>query len=163
MFLSARNIYSKNDLGWNKYLEFLKFPISDTIYTIDFCLNDLVSGSETIHLNRVDEIEKLKKQLPTITDQQYYQLAINISEEAQPKLPKNITILGYDISDETEISSLLNCGPWEKDLARIVKRLNQYGLLTLKDAKIAQELLPKVWGEDEPHAFVDIWCICKVS
>jgi len=71
-------------------------------------------------------------------------------------------VMGYDLSDETWTSSLLNCGRWEGTLAPIAQRVNQYGLLSLEDAKTAQSLLPEAW-HDDPHAMVTIWALFEVD
>ncbi len=102
--------------------------------------------------------------LPEIdTIQHYYLLAVNLEEDAPPTLPDNAVLLGYDLTDETHTSSVLNCGPWTDKLAPIAQRLNRYGLLTLEDARLAEQLLPQVWGEEEPHAWVDIWALYEIQ
>jgi len=54
---------------------------------------------------------------------------------------------------------LLNCGPWKGQLQPFADRQNQFGLLSRSDAEAAQNLLPLVWGENEPHAQVVIWAL----
>ena len=44
-----------------------------------------------------------------------------------------LKFLGYDLSDETWTSSLLNCGRWEGELMKIAQRVNQYGLLNWEE------------------------------
>ena len=82
-------------------------------------------------------------------------------EEAIAQHHPRLKLLGYDLSDETWTSSLLNCGRWEGILAPIAQQVNQYGLLNLEDAKIAQSLLPDAWCND-PHAFVTIWALFEM-
>lgn len=92
---------------------------------------------------------------------QYYLLLADALNEAIPQNHPRLKLLGYDLSDETRTSSLLNCGRWEGILAPIAQRVNKYGLLNLEDAKIAQSLLPDAWC-NEPHAFVTIWALFEM-
>lgn len=57
---------------------------------------------------------------------------------------------------------LLNYGCWSGKLAKIAKRVNQYGLLSLEDAKTAQALLPEAWHYD-PYALATIWALFEVD
>ena len=80
-----------------------------------------------------------------------------------PSLPDWIKLLGYDLVENGyAISSLLNCGFWEGELAQFTTQLNEFGLLGLEEVRRAELLLPVVWGENEPHAFADVWAICEV-
>jgi len=67
--------------------------------------------------------------------------------------------LGHDLSDETGVSSLHNCGRWEGQLEPLTRRLNDVGLLSLADAELARKLLPLEWGEHDHHAHVTIWAL----
>ncbi|MHC5821186.1 MAG: hypothetical protein ACYT04_36280, partial [Nostoc sp.] len=95
--------------------------------------------------------------------QQYYLLfvdveSLDISELLHPRLK----LLGYDLSDLTLTSSLLNCGRWIAVLAPIAQRVNQYGLLNLEDALKAQALLPEAWNYSH-HGDVTIWALIEVD
>lgn len=166
MLFSVRNTFSKDDFGWKDYLDFIQFKVPDVIYTFDGALNDPVDNT-AVRIDSVQDLEEAKKVLPDLTEPetQYYQMAINLDEEAMPELPSHITILGYDICDDTEVSSLLNCGPWEDELAPIAARINQYGLLSLEDAQEAKRLIPQLWddNDEEPRGSDVIWCVCKVA
>ena len=111
-----------------------------------------------------DDVVSALRSLPEIDrTRHYYLLAVNLEEEVPSALPDGVTFVGHDVADETRTSSLLNCGPWKGKLLPITKRLNQYGLLSLDDAQLAQQLLPEEWGEEEPHACVDIWALYDVT
>lgn len=162
MWLSTRNILSKGDDDWLGYIEFIKLPHLKEVRTIDPWVNKIVDGS--LFLTSLDEVEEVLAMLqPPEPVKQYSQLLVNVSdEEIAPQDVSRFHFLGYDLSDETHTSSLLNCGPWTGILAPMTQRLNQYGLLSLEDAKLAQELLPSVW-ENDAHAYVDIWALFEVS
>lgn len=164
IFLSARKTFSVRDDGWQSYQKFIGFPTPDEIYSLDCLLNGYIGDSGSLFIENVDEIGAWLPRLPKPESVvgAYYQLAINVSVEPEPPLGSGVVQLGYDLGDQYQTSSLLNCGPWEGNLAPIAKRLNQYGLLSLNDAQLAQNLLPQVWGVDEPHAHVDLWLVCEV-
>jgi hypothetical protein len=98
---------------------------------------------------------------PPVLGREYYLLFTDAlgpnGNLADPRLKP----LGFDLSDETWTSSLLNCGRWEGELARISRRTGENGLLSLEDAKAAQALLPEAWNGD-PHSFVTIWALFEV-
>lgn len=162
MWLSTRNILSRGDDDWQGYIEFIKLPHLKEVRTIDPWVNKIADGS--LFLTSLDEVEEVLAMLqPPEPVKQYSQLLVNVSdEEIAPQDISRFHFLGCDLSDETHTSSLLNCGPWTGILAPMTQRLNQYGLLSLEDAKLAQELLPSVW-ENDPHAYVDIWTLFDVS
>ena len=163
MYLTARNTYTSAHESWAKYLEFVGISKLTEVRTIDHSLNELIDGSEGIHCD-AESFEEALSELPKLPSSSHYiQLAVNLTDEPNPTIPSKASLLGYDLADETEISSLLNCGAWESRLADFAKRLNEFGLLTLEDAREAQRLLPLEWGEEEGHAFVDIWAIYQVE
>ena len=148
--------------SWDTYLDWIKLLHLKRVRTYDFMLNPVVTDS----IATVASIKELETKLPllgTYEPCQYLQLAINLEEEQMPSLPDWIKLLGYDLVEHgCAISSLLNCGPWEGELAQFTTRLNEFGLLDLEEVRHAESLLPMVWGEDEPHAFADVWAICEV-
>ena len=112
---------------------------------------------DNLELSSMEELESIINKLPKLTSSKYYYLLIADSsqQEIETEIPY-LKFLGYDLSDETWTSSLLNCGRWEGELTPIARRVNQYGLLNWEDAVLASSKLPKVWNNDH-HAFVTIW------
>lgn len=107
-------------------------------------------------------VHNLTGMLPLpISSQQYYQLFTDALVQEIPSVHPRLKPLGYDLSDETWTSSLLNCGRWESGLASIAQRVNQYGLLSFEDAQTARKLLPDAWC-NSPHSFVTIWALFEV-
>jgi len=85
----------------------------------------------------------------------YLQLTLSrVGALATFEPPPPWRLLGYDLT-QYGISSIHNCGPWESELVPLLQRLNGYGLFSREDAAAACALLPKVWGEQEHHAFPD--------
>jgi hypothetical protein len=161
MWLSRRRMFRRGDQEWDDYIVFIDLPHLHEVRSIDGYLNKDLDG--TVYVHALDELEILLTHFePLEPETQYFQLLAHQSL-AQPALadPSRFRLLGYDLSDETHTSSLLNCGPWTGVLAPLTLRLNQYGLLTLADAQVAQALLPSVWCAD-PHAVVEIWALFEV-
>lgn len=162
--LSTRRIRTVGDPEWTGYIDFLGLSHLCEVRTIDSWCNPHADGSGTLMF------PSLKEALaytwsdwlpPPVSRQEYYQLFTDILDREIWQDCPRLKLLGYDLSDETWTSSLLNCGRWQGILAPIAQRVNQYGLLNLEDAKIAQALLPEAWGEN-PHAFVTIWTLFEV-
>lgn len=164
-YLSTRIIRGIGDLEWASYINSLSLPHLSEVRTIDSWCNPHADGSGDWEFQSLEEaLEEVwsDELLPLpVSSKQYYQLFTEALEEEIPQAHSRLKLLGYDLSDETWTSSLLNCGRWEGALAPIAQRVNQYGLLNLEDAKAAQALLPEAWGND-PHAFVTIWALFKV-
>ncbi|MHC5612719.1 MAG: hypothetical protein ACYTXA_17320 [Nostoc sp.] len=126
--------------------------------------NPYPTGSSNHCFISLEQIDEALDNLPTpIRGQQYYLLfvdveSLDISELLHPRLK----LLGYDLSDLTLTSSLLNCGRWIAVLAPIAQRVNQYGLLNLEDALKAQALLPEAWNYSH-HGDVTIWALIEVD
>lgn len=162
MWLSTRSIRGVGDPDWEGYLNFLGLPHLQQVRTIDGWANPCVEGSGNYLLQSLDELSTTLQCLPVPrSNREYYLLFADALQETLPRDHPQLSELGYDLSDETWTSSLLNCGQWEGILAPIAQRVNQYGLLTLADAKLAQALLPEVWSDD-PHAFVTVWALMEV-
>ncbi|HEY9877756.1 MAG TPA: hypothetical protein V6D29_04830 [Leptolyngbyaceae cyanobacterium] len=163
-YLSTRIIRDKSDAEWEGYINFLGLSHLSEVRSIDSWCNPHADGSGTWEFPSLEEAltETWSDELlplPT-SDRQYYQLFTDVLTEIPHEHPK-LKPLGYDLSDKTWTSSLLNCGQWEGVLAPIAQRVNQYGLLNLEDAKTAQSLLPEAWNNN-PHAFVTIWALFEV-
>lgn len=150
-------------LSWDQYLAWIKLKCLDEVRSYDFILNP-IDRSVTVEIFSVGEIISQFSSLEVTHPYQYLQLAINTAEEDVPLLPDWVKLLGYDLVENGfAISSLLNCGPWKGELAQFTAQLNKFGLLGIEEVKRAEVLLPTVWGQDEPHAFADVWAICEVS
>jgi len=162
MWVSIRETFRQGDPGWINYIRFIQLPALQEVRTIDMSLN--APDGDPIFVANRDQLDATIADLPAFNAMEYYiQLAINCAEKPplETFLP-TITLLGYDIADATQISSVLNCGPWDGQLLPFTTRLNRYGLLTYEDALRAQALLPTAW-DDDLHAFGDVWAIYTVS
>ena len=117
-----------------------------------------------MYLNALEDFGALLTQFkPLEPATEYYQLLVHLSlGRPAPRDPSRFRLLGYDLSDETHTSSLLNCGPWTGELAPFTLRLNPFGLLAQEDARMAQALLPDAWGND-PHSIVEVWALFEIS
>jgi hypothetical protein len=162
MILSVRKKLRRGDKRWLDCIEPLGLPpLFSEIRTIDYYLNPYAPhvGDEQCTPETLDQV---LGELP-IPDpnNEYYQLAINLLTESESvaRLPDGWKLLGHDLSDETQTSSLHNCGRWEGQLEPLTHRLNNVGLLSLADAELARKLLPLEWGEQERHAHVTIWAL----
>lgn len=163
MEISLRECFWQGESTWGSYVSGYGLSPLTKVRTGDAGLNPWVGNP--IFYPPDDDVLSALCSLPSIdsTGQYYYLLAVNLEEEAVPSLPNSALFLGYDVCDDTRTSSILNCGVWLGKLAPIVPRINLFGLLTLSDAQLAQELLPQEWGEDEPHACVDIWALYDIT
>lgn len=162
MFVSVRRKFRKGDAGWLKYIKFANLPHLSEVRSIDAQLNRYLpdDGDIDCTLETLDEdVNFLLSPDPNDRDEYYCMLAIDLLHDSVPRVPDGWKLLGYDLSDKTETSSLLNCGPWEGQLEPLVHRLNEFGLLSLADAELARKLLPIEWGEQEHHAHVQIWAV----
>jgi hypothetical protein len=162
MWLSLRRIRRSGEPEWDDYIDFVGLPHLREIRTIDSWCNPCVDGNY-----RVSTLDELWAQLETgllpipVAGSEYYLLFTDaLAPNGSVRHPR-LRLLGYDLSDETWTSSLLNCGRWEGVLALIAQRTNANGLLSLDDAKLAQSLLPEAWG-DNPHGVVTVWALFEV-
>ena len=162
MWLSRRSMFRKGDPEWDGYIAFIALPHLLEVRTMDSYLNKDLDG--TLLVNTLDDLDQLLAYFePLEPETQYFQLLVHQSfENVALQDPSRFQLLGYDLSDETHTSSVLNCGPWTGVLAPFTRRLNQYGLLDLVDAQLAQALLPSAWGGD-PHADVEVWALFEVT
>jgi hypothetical protein len=165
-YLSTRMIRDSSDPEWAGYIDFLGLPHLSEVRSIDAWCNPHIAGSGNWQFPSLEAAltEAWSNDLLPLpsSEKEYYQLFTDALATEIPLLHPQLKFLGYDLSDETWTSSLLNCGRWEGSLAAIAQRVNQYGLLTLEDAKTAQALLPEAWNHD-PHACVTIWALFEVS
>ena len=159
MFVSVRRRFRRGDEGWNDYQEFIDLPHLSEVRTIDSALNRYAPHAGDIECTLETLAEALDDlPIPDPRDE-YCLLAINLTTDSPAPVPDGWKLLGHDLSDETQTSSLLNCGPWEGQLEPFTQRLNDVGLLSRADAELARKLLPIEWGENMGHANVDIWAL----
>jgi len=159
MFVSVRRRFRRGDKGWSDYLEYVDLPPLSEVRTIDSGLNHYAQDSGYEECT-TETLAQALKELP-IPDpkDEYCLLAINLTTDTTERVPDGWKLLGYDLTDETHTSSLLNCGPWEGKLQPFMERLNEVGLLSRADAELARKLLPIEWGETMDHANVDVWAL----
>ncbi|HKO91164.1 MAG TPA: hypothetical protein VJU61_08430 [Polyangiaceae bacterium] len=107
----------------------------------------------------VSGVKSVLQMLPRPASEREYYLLGRLLESDSADPIDGFEFLGCDLSDQTMTSSVLNCGPWKGSLAPLVRCLNAVGLLSVSDARRAQEILPVEWGSEEPHATVQIWAL----
>jgi hypothetical protein len=162
-WLSTRVIRHADDPEWSGYINSVGLFHLREIRTIDSWCNPHVGDSGNFSLASLEQVWEMLDWLPTpIPSKQYYLLFTSVLNVKVPMSHHRLKLLGYDLSDETWTSSLLNCGRWEGVLEPIAQKVNEYGLLNLEDAKTAQTILPSAWN-DNPHAFVTIWALFEVT
>jgi hypothetical protein len=163
MWISTRKIRRAGDPEWDGYIRFVGLPHLREVRSIDPWCNPCENGNYPVHT--LDELwDQLGLDLlpvPT-SNSEYYLLFTDALGPSGSIAHPRLKLLGYDLSDETWTSSLLNCGRWQGALEPIARRTGENGLLSLEDAKLAQALLPEAWGED-PHGFVTIWALFEVT
>ncbi|HJT79402.1 MAG TPA: hypothetical protein VJ739_19555 [Gemmataceae bacterium] len=163
MWLSTREIRRAGDPEWDDFIRCVGLPHLREVRTIDSWCNPCVDGNYPV--STLDELwERLEMGLlpAPAPGREYYLLFTDAlgpnGSIAHPRLRP----LGYDLSDETWTSSLLNCGRWQGVLEPIARRTGANGLLSLADAQLARALLPEAWGGD-PHGFVTVWALFEVT
>ena len=162
MLLSIREKFTNDDDAWGNYYDFIKLPSLKEVRTIDSNLNFPLSTPIFIE-TRKELIDAILDHPTFDSTSQYVQIAINCSQGSFPDLSGlSLALLGYDLSDRTQVSSILNCGQWTGELIPFVNRLNNFGLLSYDDAVNVQKILPNAWNDD-PHSFVDIWAIYELK
>lgn len=163
MWLSTRQIRRQGDPEWDDYIQFIGLPHLREVRTLDSWCNPCVDGNYLV--NTLDELWEWSEidllPAPNSGNEYYLLFTDAFGPNGSVQHPR-LKLLGYDLSDETWTSSLLNCGRWQGALEPIAQRTSQNGLLSLEDAKLAQALLPEVWGGD-PHGFVTVWALFEVT
>ncbi len=162
IWVSTRRTFREGDAGWPKYIEFVGLPALTEVRSLDSMLNEYVDDCGECSLQSFDELESSLASLPRPSnDREYHLLFMDAEHEEPPPTSTQCTLLGFDLSDWTHTSSLLNCGPWIGELARFTSRLNRYGLLSYDDALSAKAILPLAWP-DHPHADVTVWALYEI-
>ena len=159
MFVSVRRKFRRSDKGWLDYVESIALPQLSEIRTIDSALNRYAKGAGDIECTPETLAQALNElPIPNPGDE-YCLAAINLATDSAVRIPDGWKLLGHDLSDETQTSSLLNCGPWQGKLKPFTERLNDVGLLSRADAELALKLIPMEWGESMDHAHATIWAL----
>ncbi|MBX3167591.1 MAG: hypothetical protein KF760_09270 [Candidatus Eremiobacteraeota bacterium] len=162
LWLSKRQVLRAGDPGWNSYIQFVGLTHLREVRTIDSSCNPCLDANCPI--STLDELweRENKGLLPPPNPDEYYLLFTDASGTNGSVAHSRLTLLGYDLSDETWTSSLLNCGRWQGALEPIAQRTGDNGLLSLEDARLAQALLPGAW-EGDPHSQVTVWALFEVA
>ena len=156
LFVSTRQRFQFGDPDWDRYIEWIELRHLREVRTLDAALNKYVDDCGSVYCER-SEVDSALETLPRPrSDREYYLLGRSIDSESVEQVD-GFDFLGYDLSDETMTSSVVNCGPWKGLLGPFVGRLNAYGLLSVADAREVQRVLPAAWGPSEPHAETKIW------
>jgi hypothetical protein len=160
VWLSTREMFRTGDPGWDSYIRFIGLTHLREVRTIDSACNPCRGGNEPIY-----SLAELWKQIEQLSrppsDCEYYLLFADAMVSGAAFKHPRLKLLGYDLSDDTWTSSLLNCGPWRGAMEPIAHRTGENGLLGWEDANLAQSLLPEAWNDD-PHSFVTIWSLFEV-
>jgi len=159
MWLSTRQRLCKGDTDWDGFTDFVGLSHLSEVRSIDSCWNACVEGNFPI-ASISDLWGKLESLRPAKMGKEYHLLFVD-SEHHDTFTDPGLTFLGYDLSDETWTSSLLNCGRWQGQLAALAAGSRSNGLLDLLAAKTAQAVLPNEWDGD-PHGYVTIWALYEV-
>ncbi len=163
MRLSTRFRFREGDEGWTEYLAFIALPQLKEVRSLDTALNGCVDDCGSFPFRSLAALPEVLKTLPRVTSEgQYHLLFVDAENEELPRDVPERRLLGHDLSDETQTSSLLNCGPWEGRLAPLARRHNRYGLLSFDDAALAKALLPSE-RPGSPHSEVTIWALHDVA
>jgi hypothetical protein len=158
LWVSTRRRFQRGDPEWDGYITWIELPQLREVRTLDAALNKYVDKCGSLYCEP-SEIESVVEMLPRpANDHEYYLLGRLLEPEGAVSID-GFEFLGCDLSDETMTSSVVNCGPWKGRLAPFVSRLNSVGLLSVSDARRAQDILPVEWGADEPHAAARIWAL----
>lgn len=154
--VGVRKILRPGDDAWMSYYYNHPFSQVEQLRTVDTYFNEVIDG--TYLIASLDELLDILEMLPAPGDNQYYQLYTDALTHEPPAPQHRLTLLGYDLSDWTSVSTLTNCGKWQDDLEPLASCVNKYGLLDLESAQRAQILLPQLRVGD-PHAQVTIWAV----
>jgi hypothetical protein len=162
IWLSTRKIRRAGEPEWDNYSKFVGQPHWEEVRTIDNWCNPCLDGNYA-----QDSIEGVWEFLEEgilkapENDDEYHLLFVDAEGEHHPLLHPRLHLLGYDLSDETWTSSLLNCGRWMGPLEAIARRTKSNGLLNFEDAVEAKRILPEAWNGD-PHANLTIWALYEI-
>lgn len=162
MWLSTREGFRSGDPTWDDYIHFIGLPRLREVRSIDSALNPCAGGNYPVY--SLDEVwERLEILSPPDPKRWEYYLLFMDALATLPLEHPRLRPLGYDLSDETWTSSLLNCSQWGGVLEPIGRAREGNGLLgRLEDAKLAQALLPEAWAGD-PHSYVTVWALFEVT
>ncbi|MDZ8028902.1 MAG: hypothetical protein RMX97_30045 [Nostoc sp. DedQUE11] len=162
MWLSTRVIRFFNENEYREYTNNLGLPAHYEIRSIDSWCNPHLSYSHNFRLDSLEQVWDLLDWLPIpVSSQQYYLLFADANKQKIPENHPRLKLLGYDLLDIEDKSSLWNYRPWKGDLKPLIQKVNQYGLFTWSDAATAQAILPQVW-QNHPRSVVKICALFEV-
>jgi len=161
LWLSKRQVLRAGDPEWSSFIQFAGLTHLREVRTMDSSINHCLDGDYPIRT--LDELWEREKEglIAPPTSNEYYLVFTDASGSNGSISHSRLAPLGYDLSDETWTSSVLNCRRWQGALEPIARRALGNGLLTLQDAKLAQAILPEEWDGD-PHSHVTIWVLFEV-
>jgi len=142
MWLSTRKRFDSRDPGWDEFMAFIGLSHLIEARSIDSSLNECVDGNRSL-FDVAELWSTLNELAPAKTEMEYHLLFIDAAKHPDIQ-HEALTLLGYDLSDETWTSSVLNCGKWDGPLKCLADTIQSNGLLTLDAAKAAQTMLPRV-------------------
>lgn len=109
------------------------------------------------------EVERYLPHVDIGGDDEYALVFVDADVATLPVDHPALRLVGYDLSDETHTSSLLNCGPWhEQGLGELAVRRNERGLLDRADAYAARDLLPIAFFDDY-HGWCTVWALFEAT
>jgi hypothetical protein len=151
---------------WQEYLDFIERPQIQEAVTLDLLLCPPLTDSDDEPYPE-PEPAQLTTLLPEFPpgDPERHQLLVAFGPyEAEPDaMPEGFAFCGFDLLDDSRgISSLCNCGPYDAELVRFAEAVNRFGLLPHRIlANELQDALPEAWGDDEPHAFAEVYAVWR--
>jgi hypothetical protein len=162
MWLSTRAIRraGAGDPEWDDFIRFRGRPQLREVRSIDSWRNPCVTGNYPVY-SVGDVWDRLELLPEPARGREYHLLFMDALAAGDPPEHLRLKLLGYDLSDETWTSSLLNCCLWQGELEAIAGRTGENGLLGFDDAKLAQALLPNAWPGD-PHGIVTVWALFEI-
>ena len=155
LWISTRKIRRPGDDEWPFAV---RFPQMEEARSIDSWINPCVDDCGNYCVTELEDLAGPLTLLPKPPSNREYYLVFT-DAVARPLPPDSrLGAASHALSDETWTSSVMNCQNWQGRLAPLAARAGHNGLLSLEDAKTAQQLLPEEWPGD-PHSRVTIWAL----
>lgn len=134
------------------------------VRSIDGRFNPCIEGNYEVY--SLDDVWSLLDESGLIpapaSGQEYHLLFMNaLTVGDLPQHPR-LTLLGYELAEESCSSSLFERGLWFNELAAIANRAGAHGLLSFEDARLAQPLLTANWPDDTA-GIETIWALFDVA
>jgi hypothetical protein len=174
-YYAVERFSPKDNIAWNKYIEFSKLEHLKEVITLDGCLcPSIIDHSHDCNCEFVkwiddqycgaavfNNLEWVIESVKLLESKQILLLSYEPDEyEFQSFKPEGFTFCGFDLVDHIGgISALLNCGGFDKAFSS--HDLSYQGLITnLNKARKIQELLCNEYP-DEGHAQCQLWGIWR--